>query len=199
MEQDGGERKVGALLQTVDELVKIAPDLKIVGGSSSARSTSSSYGENTLRPEQTNVRRSRSPSPTLSSSQITSVLARLAEASEELRKFQRFNEDEQERSRIRRGNLRRAASQENDPHGSTSSVASAAGSQRGGRLSRNSSNNGSLIRKSLSLDHSIQKDQVSWNARGNTTPGSSASYNECSLLTEHMAPRRWQCIIHAIH
>lgn len=161
MEQDGGERKVGALLQTVDELVKIAPDLKIVGGSSSARSTSSSYGENTLRPEQTNVRRSRSPSPTLSSSQITSVLARLAEASEELRKFQRFNEDEQERSRIRRGNMRRAASQENDPHGSTSSVASAAGSQRGGRLSRNSSNNGSLIRKSLSLDHSIQKDQVS--------------------------------------
>lgn len=158
MEQDGGERKVGALLQTVDELVKIAPDLKIVGGSSSARNASS---HNTLRPEQANVRRSRSPSPTLSSSQITSVLARLAEACEELRKFQRFNEDEQERSRIRRGNLRRAASQENDPHGSTSSVASAAGSQRGGRLSRNSSNNGSLIRKSLSLDHSIQKDQVS--------------------------------------
>lgn len=158
MEQDGGERKVGALLQTVDELVKIAPDLKIVGGASSTRNTASS---NTLRPEQTNVRRSRSPSPTLSSSQITSVLARLAEACEELRKFQRFNEDEQERSRIRRGNLRRAASQENDPHGSTSSVASAAGSQRGGRLSRNSSNNGSLIRKSLSLDHSIQKDQVS--------------------------------------
>lgn len=159
MEQDGGERKVGALLQTVDELVKIAPDLKIVGGASSTRNTASS---NTLRPEQTNVRRSRSPSPTLSSSQITSVLARLAEACEELRKFQRFNEDEQERSRIRRGNLRRAASQENDPHGSTSSVASAAGSQRGGRLSRNSSNNGSLIRKSLSLDHSIQKDQVSY-------------------------------------
>ncbi|KAH8376820.1 hypothetical protein KR093_001458 [Drosophila rubida] len=162
MEQDGGERKVGALLQTVDELVKIAPDLKIVGGASSARSTSSSYGEHTLRPEQANVRRSRSPSPTLSSSQITSVLARLAEASEELRKFQRLTEDEQERSRIRRGNLRRAASQENDHHGSTSSVASAAGSQRGGgRLSRNSSN-GSLIRKSLSLDHSIQRDQNIW-------------------------------------
>lgn len=160
LEQDGGERKVGALLQTVDELVKIAPDLKIVGGASSR---GSSYGEHTLRPEQANVRRSRSPSPTLSSSQITTVLARLAEASEELRKFQRFNEDEQERSRMRRGNLRRAASQENDHHGSTSSVASAAGSQRGGgRISRNSSNNGSLIRKSLSLDHSIQRDQNIW-------------------------------------
>ncbi|XP_023179109.2 myosin-6 isoform X5 [Drosophila hydei] len=160
LEQDGGERKVGALLQTVDELVKIAPDLKIVGGSAAR---SSSYADNKLRPEQADVRRSRSPSPTLSSAQITNVLARLAEASEELRKFQRFNEDEQERSRIRRGNLRRAASQENDPHGSTSSVASAAGSQRGGgRLSRNSSNNGSLIRKSLSLDHSIQRDQNIW-------------------------------------
>lgn len=161
MEADGGDRKVGALLQTVDELVKIAPDLKMVGSSGSARSSSSSGYDKNLRPEQPNVRRSRSPSPTLSSSQITSVLARLAEASEELRKFQRVNEDEQERSRMRRSNLRRAASQENDPHGSTSSVASAAGSQRGGgRLSRNSSNNGSLIRKSLSLDHSIQRDQV---------------------------------------
>lgn len=157
MEADGGDRKVGALLQTVDELVKIAPDLKL--GSSGGSSRGSSGYDNNLRPEQPNVRRS--PSPTLSTSQITSVLARLAEASEELRKFQRLNEDEQERSRIRRGNLRRAASQENDHHGSTSSVASAAGSQRGsGRLSRNSSNNGSLIRKSLSLDHSIQRDQV---------------------------------------
>ncbi|ALC38643.1 CG18304 [Drosophila busckii] len=156
MEQDGGERKVGALLQTVDELVKIAPDLKI-------SSTKAPSYEHTLRPEQANVRRSRSPSPTLSTSQITNVLARLAEASEELRKFQRINEDEQERSRMRRGGLRRAASQENDPHGSTSSVASAAGSQRGGgRLSRNSANNGSLIRKSLSLDHSIQRDQNIW-------------------------------------
>ncbi|XP_033249660.1 myosin-4 isoform X6 [Drosophila miranda] len=153
MEADGGDRKVGALLQTVDELVKIAPDLKMARGN---------Y-DNTLRPEQPNVRRSRSPSPTLSSTQISTVLARLAEASEELRKFQRLNEDEQERSRIRRGNLRRAASQENDHHGSSSSVASAAGSQRGGgRLSRNSGNNGSLIRKSLSLDHSIQRDQNIW-------------------------------------
>lgn len=159
MEADGGDRKVGALLQTVDELVKIAPDLKL--GSSGGSSRGSSGYDNNLRPEQPNVRRS--PSPTLSTSQITSVLARLAEASEELRKFQRLNEDEQERSRIRRGNLRRAASQENDHHGSTSSVASAAGSQRGsGRLSRNSSNNGSLIRKSLSLDHSIQRDQNIW-------------------------------------
>lgn len=196
MEQDGGERKVGALLQTVDELVKIAPDLKIVGGSAGR---SASYAtDNKLRPEQADVRRSRSPSPTLSSAQIANVLARLAEASEELRKFQRINEDEQERSRIRRGNLRRAASQENDPHGSTSSVASAAGSQRGGgsgRLSRNSSNNGSLIRKSLSLDHSIQRDQVRTYKRS----VGKDNYRRLRVLSEYLAPGRWQRIIHAIH
>uniref|UniRef100_A0A0K8W841 Uncharacterized protein n=1 Tax=Bactrocera latifrons TaxID=174628 RepID=A0A0K8W841_BACLA len=163
MEQDGGERKVGALLQTVDELVKIAPDLKMV--TTSSRSTSSSG--NTLRPDAagTTRQRSRSPSPSsaLNNSQITNVLARLAEASEELRKFQRLNEDENERTRVRRSNLRRAASQENDPHGSQSSVASAAGSTRtGSKLSRSSGHNGSLIRKSLSLDHSIQKDQNIW-------------------------------------
>lgn len=37
MEQDG-ERKVGALLQTVDELVKIAPDL-VPGGTFSSTTT----------------------------------------------------------------------------------------------------------------------------------------------------------------
>jgi len=39
MEADGGDRKVGALLQTVDELVKIAPDLKMVGSGGSARNS----------------------------------------------------------------------------------------------------------------------------------------------------------------
>ncbi|XP_067621471.1 myosin heavy chain, cardiac muscle isoform isoform X3 [Eurosta solidaginis] len=160
MEQEGGERKVSALLQTVDELVKIAPDLKLT---TTSRSTSSSG--NSLRPDSAGTRRSRSPSPNgaLNNTQIAGALARLAEASEELRKFQRLSEDENERARIRRSNLRRAASQENDPHGSQSSVASATGSTRNGpKLSRSSAHNGSLIRKSLSLDHSIQKDQSIW-------------------------------------
>lgn len=158
VEADGGERKVGALLQTVDELVKIAPDLKIVKPSSPAVGGSG----NSLRPNQTDVRRSRSPSPTMSSSQIASVLARLAEASEELRKFQRMSEDENERIRLRRG-MRRAASQENDPHGSTSSIGSAVSSSHrngGGSRHSRSGQNGGSIRKSLSLDHSIQNDQV---------------------------------------
>ncbi|XP_055847523.1 kinectin isoform X3 [Episyrphus balteatus] len=154
MEHDGGERKVGALLQTVDELVKIAPDLKLA---SSSNSTSSATG-NRLKPDVASRQRSRSPSPTLSSSQISSVLARLAEASEELRKFQRIGEEENERSRLRRSNLRRAASQENDAAGNSGqSTPSRSGSTK---LSR--STNGSLYRKSLSLDHSIQQDQAIW-------------------------------------
>lgn len=152
MEQEGGERKLGALLHTVDELVKIAPDLMM------GRTPST---PNDLRPEPVTPKRSRSPSPSMNTSNIGSVLARLAEASEEVRKFQRISEEEHERSRMRRGNLRRAASQENDPHGSQSSVASAGGSshRNGSKLSR-SGHNGSLIRKSLSLDQTIQPDQV---------------------------------------
>ncbi|XP_046802532.1 COP1-interactive protein 1 isoform X3 [Lucilia cuprina] len=153
MEQEGGDRKLGALLHTVDELVKMAPDL--MGGRVPAT-------PNDLRPEPISPKRSRSPSPSMNTSHIGSVLARLAEASEELRKFQRINEEEHERNRMRRGNLRRAASQENDPHGSQSSVASASGSHRNGSKLSRSGHNGSLIRKSLSLDHSIQQDQNIW-------------------------------------
>ncbi|XP_037828813.1 nucleoporin nup211 isoform X3 [Lucilia sericata] len=153
MEQEGGDRKLGALLHTVDELVKMAPDL--MGGRVPAT-------PNDLRPEPISPKRSRSPSPSMNTSHIGSVLARLAEASEELRKFQRINEEEHERNRMRRGNLRRAASQENDPHGSRSSVASASGSHRNGSKLSRSGHNGSLIRKSLSLDHSIQQDQNIW-------------------------------------
>ncbi|XP_075151652.1 uncharacterized protein LOC142225696 isoform X2 [Haematobia irritans] len=154
MEQEGGERKLGALLHTVDELVKIAPDLTAnrLGGST----------PNDLKPETAAARRNRSPSPSMNPSTVSSVLARLAEASEEMRKFQRINEEEHERYRMRRSNLRRAASQENDPHGSQSSVASSASTQRNGTKLSRSSHNGSLIRKSLSLDHSIQKDQNIW-------------------------------------
>ncbi|XP_059220850.1 trichohyalin isoform X5 [Stomoxys calcitrans] len=154
MEQEGGERKLGALLHTVDELVKIAPDL-----------TASRIGATTandLRPEPSAARRNRSPSPSMNTSHVSSVLARLAEASEDMRKFQRVNEEEHERYRMRRSNLRRAASQENDPHGSQSSVASSASTQRISTKISRSGHNGSLIRKSLSLDHSIQKDQNIW-------------------------------------
>lgn len=141
LEQDS-ERKVGALLQTVEEFVKIAPELQI---------TPNVTKSSTLQTPNT-IRRSKSPSPSPGNNnppnqQISNILGRLAEAYEELRKFQKMNDDEKER--YKRGSMRRAASTENDD-------SSQSGRVRGSR----SSHNGSLYRKSLSLDQSIHQDQV---------------------------------------
>ncbi|KAG4066636.1 hypothetical protein HA402_007272 [Bradysia odoriphaga] len=153
LEQDG-EKKVGALLQTVDELVKFAPDL-LPGGNFAATTTTTNHNSSSqLNPNKPIRSKSRSPSPGPPAIQISSVLARLAEASEELRKYQRLCEDEKEREKIRRGGMRRAASTENEtPELSRHST----------RLSRSSTHNGSLYRKSLSLDQSMQQnDQSIW-------------------------------------
>lgn len=140
-----GERKVGALLQQVDELVKIAPEML-----SNKQETTSQ----TLSIPNANSRsKSRSPSPspsTASTMQISTVLARLAEASEELRRFQRIAEEEREREKARRSGMRRAASQENDGLDNSNSM-----NRPIARVSRQ----GSLYRKSLSLDQSMQSEQ----------------------------------------
>ncbi|XP_037040029.1 centrosomal protein of 290 kDa isoform X1 [Bradysia coprophila] len=153
LEQDG-EKKVGALLQTVDELVKFAPDLLPGGNFAAATATTNNNSSSQLNPNKPIRSKSRSPSPGPPAIQISSVLARLAEASEELRKYQRLCEDEKEREKIRRGGMRRAASTENEtPEMSRHSI----------RLSRSSTHNGSLYRKSLSLDQSMQQnDQSIW-------------------------------------
>lgn len=97
--------------------------------------------------------KSRSPSPSSSTStlQLSTVLSRLAEASDELRRYQRVCDDERERDRARRSGMRRATSQEND-NGLESST-----SRPIARLNRSSQ--GSLYRKSLSLDQSMQVEQ----------------------------------------
>lgn len=81
------------------------------------------------------------------------MLTRLADASEDLRKFQRMCEEDRDRDKNRRSGMRRAASTEND----TPEMS------RQNRISRSSPNNGSLYRKSLSLDQSMQQpDQAIW-------------------------------------
>lgn len=97
--------------------------------------------------------KSRSPSPSTNSIQISSVLAKLAETSEDLRKYQRVCEDDREREKNRRSGMRRAASTETDTPDMP----------RHSRVSRSSPQNGSLYRKSLSLDQSMQQhDQAIW-------------------------------------
>lgn len=170
MEQEGSDRRVSSLMQTIDELVKIAPEISAVVGQN--RTGLSTTGTNSLKPgvtEPSMRRRSRSPSPlhTGNASKIVSLIGRLSDTSEELRKFQKISEEDRDRARMRRGSLRRAASQENDPHGSQSSVTSVGSTSsiqrtNGSKPPRHNHHNGQLIRKSLSLDQSMQKDQVNW-------------------------------------
>lgn len=145
LEQDG-DRKVGVLLKTVDELVKIAPEL-VSHQNQITQNNNSNHLTPTPAPRRS---KSRSPSPGPKTTQISGVLSRLAEAYEELKKFQKINEDENNRERFaRRGPMRRAASTENENDGQKST----------GRISRSSTHNGSLYRKSLSLDQSMQQEQ----------------------------------------
>lgn len=145
LEQDG-DRKVGVLLKTVDELVKIAPELVSSHQNQMAQNNNSNHLTPTPAPRRS---KSRSPSPGPKTTQISGVLSRLAEAYEELKKFQKINEDENNRERLRRGPMRRAASTENENEGHKGT----------GRISRSSTHNGSLYRKSLSLDQSMQQEQ----------------------------------------
>lgn len=140
-----GERKVGALLQTVDELVKIAPEFQKAEAAHSNSTTLSI-------PNAPQRSKSRSPSPAPAPTmQISQVLARLAEASDELRRYQRLCDEEKDRDRVRRGGMRRAASTEND-NGIDSNT-----NRPIARMNRAS--HGSLYRKSLSLDQSMQGEQ----------------------------------------
>uniref|UniRef100_A0A182NAM2 hydroxymethylglutaryl-CoA lyase n=1 Tax=Anopheles dirus TaxID=7168 RepID=A0A182NAM2_9DIPT len=149
-----GDRRVGALLQTVDELVKLAPELQKVA-SKDSHTTSTGKTITANAPIPTPPMRHKSPSPGPGASQqpqqsISTVLARLADASEDLRRYQRMCDEEKDRERARRGGMRRAASQENDAMNENSP---------GRPVMRVNRNGGSLYRKSLSLDQSMQAEQ----------------------------------------
>lgn len=83
--------------------------------------------------------------------QVTSILNRVLEASEDLRQYQRFCEEEKEREKVRRSGMRRATSTDNE----TPEM-----QRRSHRLSKSSSHNGSLYRKSLSFDQSIPNEKI---------------------------------------
>uniref|UniRef100_A0A182P6F0 SOGA coiled-coil domain-containing protein n=1 Tax=Anopheles epiroticus TaxID=199890 RepID=A0A182P6F0_9DIPT len=149
-----GDRRIGALLQTVDELVKLAPELQKVA-SKDSHTTSTGKTITANAPIPTPPMRHKSPSPgpggTVPPQQsISTVLARLADASEDLRRYQRMCDEEKDRERARRGGMRRAASQENDAMGE---------GVPGRPVMRVNRNGGSLYRKSLSLDQSMQAEQ----------------------------------------
>ncbi|XP_070496323.1 early endosome antigen 1 [Chironomus tepperi] len=140
------EKKVVFLLQTVDELIKIAPNLQSTPKDAQLTSQTSLSIPNPPRRS-----KSRSPSPTPNSTtNISTVLAKLAAASEDLRNNQRLYDEEKEREKIRRSGMRRAASQEHENGFEVNSNRPIA------RLSKSTQNN--LYRKSLSLDQSMQNE-----------------------------------------
>lgn len=141
-------------MQTVDELMKLAPEIVPTAPS---RKPSTPNSQSRLLTKQASTDRNRSPSPGPNITQITSVIARLSETSEELRRYQRICEEEKEREKMRR-NMRRAASTENE----TPEM-----QRRSNRLSKSNTHNGSLYRKSLSFDQTTPADQKIWkNADG---------------------------------
>uniref|UniRef100_A0A182K3T5 SOGA coiled-coil domain-containing protein n=1 Tax=Anopheles christyi TaxID=43041 RepID=A0A182K3T5_9DIPT len=152
-----GDRRIGVLLQTVDELVKLAPELQKVAPAKDSHTTSTGKTITANAPIPTPPMRHKSPSPGLGGTaaqppqqSISTVLARLADASEDLRRYQRMCDEEKDRERARRGGMRRAASQENDAmHENVP----------GRPVMRVNRNGGSLYRKSLSLDQSMQAEQ----------------------------------------
>ncbi|XP_065081064.1 myosin-11 isoform X2 [Ochlerotatus camptorhynchus] len=151
-----GDRRIGALLQTVDELVRMAPELQRSSARHEPTTTTTSTGKTITAnaPIPTPPMRHKSPSPgpggaTPQSPTITAVLTRLAEASDDLRRYQRMCDEDKDRERIRRGGMRRAASQETDSIEGHSSRP----------VMRINRNGGSLYKKSLSLDQSLQIEQ----------------------------------------
>ncbi|XP_055546465.1 myosin-2 heavy chain isoform X5 [Wyeomyia smithii] len=145
-----GDRRIAAVLQSVDELIRMAPGIPKTTDKQDSIVTTTSTGKtiNANAPIPTPPMRHKSPSPGPGGAPsqpktVTSVLTRLAEASEDLRRYQRMCDEEKDRERMRRGGMRRAASQENE----------AAEGHTGRPMMR------SLYKKSLSLDQSLQNEQ----------------------------------------
>lgn len=132
------DRRLNSLLQLVDDLFKMSPD-----------SVQSSILKKPPTPNmQKRLVKSSSvdrPENQMAGSmeQVTSLIGRLMAASEDIRQFQKSFGEDRERERLRRSSMRRATSIENGVSDNERST--------GGRLSKSSTLNGNLYRKSLSM------------------------------------------------
>lgn len=149
------ERRVNALIDQVDNLMQAVPEL---------------FGNKTEDPSYTPTpprrlrsSKSRETSPAVESNvikeeskpQLQSTVQRLMDATEELKRFQRLNEEDRDRERVKRAmGMRRATSTEHD------NGIEQARLRKG--FVRNGATSSSLHRKSLSLEHTIHNDQNIW-------------------------------------
>ncbi|ERL85209.1 hypothetical protein D910_02630 [Dendroctonus ponderosae] len=152
------DRKIEKIVEQVDILKQLAPELFF------SKDQEDPY---TPTPPRRTKSKSRETSPAIGSressvnpedkqQQIQKIMQRLVHTTEDLRKLQKYHEDEQERERLRRIGMRRATSTEAE------NVGSARYSRTVMRQQTAIDRQGSLHRKSLSLEHNIQADQKIW-------------------------------------
>nr|CAD7599136.1 unnamed protein product [Timema genevievae] len=167
-EQDE-ERKINLLLEQVDELMGMAPDLFIQKQKTSGLAAVTTP----TPPRRLRGSKSRESSPGLEkkefkkessvdrNDQLRTTVQRLAEATDELKVYQRLSEEERDKERAKRAlGFRRAASteSENPPLGPELRKKKVSNGSRS-----TGTKQGSLYRKSLSLEQtSAQQDQSIW-------------------------------------
>ncbi|CAG9816740.1 unnamed protein product [Phaedon cochleariae] len=167
------DRKINALVEQMDTLKQLAPELFFSKDNEAPytptppRRTKSKSRETSPALE----RRETSVGPEEKQQQIQYIMQRLVHTTEDLRKFQKLSENDIERERLRRMGVRRATSTEHDNGESR---------YRQPYLKKPSiPTHGSLKRKSISLEHTIQAEQNIW-----TNDNSMSSLNSLELHSD---------------
>ncbi|XP_021938796.1 golgin subfamily B member 1 isoform X3 [Zootermopsis nevadensis] len=203
-EQDE-DRRVNILLEQVDELMRLAPELFLQKSTSDSSSTSSQSQPTPIAPKRLKGPKSRESSressPQLQRKefqkessvdrkiQLQSTVHRLSEVTEELRRFQRLSEEERDRERAKRMlGLRRAASTESD-NPPDSSLRSKPLARSAAALQKK----GSLYRKSLSLEQTSGQDQSFWKGESDNE-GSLSSLQSLEAGAEALSDNRYHTL-----
>ncbi|XP_069678529.1 golgin subfamily A member 4 isoform X2 [Periplaneta americana] len=199
-EQDE-ERRINILLEQVDELMRLAPDLFL---QKSKPDSSLSQGV-PVAPKRLKGPKSRESSressPQLQRKefqketsvdrkvQLQSTVQRLSEVTEELRRFQKLSEEDRERERAKRSlGLRRAASTESDNPPDSSLRSKPLGATRSAASVQKK---GSLYRKSLSLEQTSGQDQYNIWKGDSDNEGSLSSLQSLEAGSEALPDSRF--------
>ncbi|KAK5639511.1 hypothetical protein RI129_012003 [Pyrocoelia pectoralis] len=154
------DRRINALLEQVEMLIKLtdsgeSSEKDVYTPTPPRRTRGSKSRETSPALERNDFNKESSVSRDDRKNQIQSVMVRLSDVTDELRRYQRLTERNRERDRIKRTmGLRRATSTEHDniPDLNLSSR----------ELSKNGNTTMSLHRRSLSLEHTFQNEQNIW-------------------------------------
>lgn len=137
------DRRLNGLLQLVDELFKMSPDS--IQSAVLKKPPTPSTQKRLVKSSSMDRSDSNQTIPA-NMEQIGNLIGRLVAATDDIRQFQKSFGEDRERERMRRNSMRRALSIENGVSDNERSI---------GRLSKSSPQNGSLYRKSLSVDQSL--------------------------------------------